>query len=186
MDWKSRLPEGVNDLQETAEGFKAAITIPADEDGYIGRCCPGCKGKFRMLSDEYVALPDETRLTCPYCGLEEDAGEFMTEAQLNRTHAAGAAVAEQWVHDEKGKIFGNAFGGRRSGYGGGMFRVEIEHRPSPPPRVRSLPEIVDAKFLSVVTVSGLAVGQRLVITRDEALRALDDVEQVVRMLAAQP
>jgi hypothetical protein len=130
MDWKSRLPNGVNGLEVTADGFTAGVTIPPDGDGYIGRRCPGCTGRFRMLSDEYVALPDETQLTCPYCGREDDAGEFMTEAQLNRARAAGEAVAEQWMHEEFGNMLGRALGGQRPSSGGGMFSIRVEHKPS--------------------------------------------------------
>jgi hypothetical protein len=46
--------------------------------------------------------------------------------------------------------------------------------------------IVDQKFLNAVPSSGLALGQRLVITRADAERALDDVEATVKALAAHP
>ena len=46
--------------------------------------------------------------------------------------------------------------------------------------------IVDDKFLAAVSNSGLVVGQRLMITRADADRALDDVEHVIRRLAALP
>jgi sarcosine oxidase delta subunit len=155
MDWKSRLPKGVNDLKDTPDGFTAGVTIPPDEDGYIGRRCPGCRGHFRMLSDEYLALPDETRLTCPYCGSREDeAGEFMTQAQRDRARAAGEAVAEQWIHEEFGNMLGRALGSQRSSSRGGMFSIRVEHTPSRPPRIRSLPEIVEDKVLRTITCPG--------------------------------
>lgn len=46
--------------------------------------------------------------------------------------------------------------------------------------------IVDAKFLAIVPNSGLQLGQRLVISRQDTERALDDVEKVVQTLAAMP
>jgi hypothetical protein len=46
--------------------------------------------------------------------------------------------------------------------------------------------IVDQKFLNAVPRSGLAIGQRLVTSRADAERALDDVEAAVKTLAAQP
>ena len=46
--------------------------------------------------------------------------------------------------------------------------------------------IVDVRFLAVVTDSGLQVGHRLVTSRQDAERALDDVENVVRTLAESP
>ena len=72
MDWHSRLPDGIGDFQDTPDGFEAKVSMPADADGYIGRLCSGCGGKFRMRADEYAALPDTTRLTCPYCGRDGD------------------------------------------------------------------------------------------------------------------
>ncbi len=44
--------------------------------------------------------------------------------------------------------------------------------------------MVDAKFLATVSASSLQIGQRLVISRADAERALNDVETVVRKLAA--
>ena len=43
--------------------------------------------------------------------------------------------------------------------------------------------IVDEKFLSQMTVSGLRLGQRLVVRRADAAQALDDLEAVVHALA---
>lgn len=68
MSWESRVPDGVSDVQKTDDGFTVAVSIPPDDDGYIGRRCEGCDGKFRMLVTEYNALTEDAELTCPYCG----------------------------------------------------------------------------------------------------------------------
>jgi hypothetical protein len=47
------------------EGFTAQLSIPLDDCGFLGRECRSCSGPFKMLGDEYEALPDELVLTCP-------------------------------------------------------------------------------------------------------------------------
>jgi hypothetical protein len=151
MSWKDRLPQGVNDLQETDDGFEAHVTIPSDEDGYIGRCCPGCQGKFRMLAEEYLKLPDRTRLTCPYCGHEDEQSEYGTEAQLGRGRAAAEAAAEQWFHEQVDQMMEGIFGRHRSNPSDSF---SIEYRPGARPPIRTLPEIVEDKVIRTIACPG--------------------------------
>ncbi|MGW7336626.1 hypothetical protein [Streptomyces sp. NPDC054808] len=44
------------------------ISIPLDEDGFLGRQCPDCSLLFRMDAQQYEALPDDLTLWCVYCG----------------------------------------------------------------------------------------------------------------------
>lgn len=41
MSWEHHLPDGVSDVQKTPDGFTGGVSIPPDEDGYIGRRCAG-------------------------------------------------------------------------------------------------------------------------------------------------
>jgi sarcosine oxidase delta subunit len=157
MSWKSRLPPGVNNLQKTPDGFTAGVTIPPDEDGYIGQRCTGCQGKFRMLSDEYVALPDDALITCPYCGRQADTAEYITDAQRNRVQAAAEGVAEQFVHDQLDQALRSAFGGRNRSKSSGPFSIEFEYKPGPRPRIRSLPAIVEEKVLRTIACPGCGI-----------------------------
>jgi endogenous inhibitor of DNA gyrase (YacG/DUF329 family) len=150
MDWQSRIPDGVGDIEDTADGFEAKVSIPADEGGYIGRLCSGCGGKFRMLADEYAALPDTTRLTCPYCGRSGEPGDFMTKAQLERAEAALHAVAEQFMHQQIDDMLGRTFGRSRR-LRPGESGVEITYPPAPRPPIRTLPEIVEERVLRTIT-----------------------------------
>ena len=149
MDWQSRLPDGVGDLRDSADGFEAHVSIPADEDGYFGRLCSGCGGKFRMLANEYAALPDDTQLTCPYCGREGEPSDFITPAQLERVEAAAHAVGEQFLHQQIDEMLGRTFGRSRR-LRPGESGVEITYTPAPQPPVRTLPEIVEERVLRTI------------------------------------
>jgi len=87
------------------------ISFPLDDDGFLRRDCPLCRGQFKVLVPEeqlktlaqrglepYLleeglmeAEPDqeedEETLTCPYCGQDSDADSWWTEQQLNYLHA---------------------------------------------------------------------------------------------------
>lgn len=133
----------------TPEGFTAPVSIPLDEDGYFGRECPSCKGLFKMRKDEYDALPDELRLTCPYCGHREEHSAFMSTAQRERVTAAAHGLAHQFVHAKLNEVFGRAFGG-----GGGSSRsgsaISVRYTPGAPPPVNALPEIAEKQTRRVI------------------------------------
>lgn len=149
MDWHRRLPDEISDLQDTGDGFEAKVSMPADEDGFIGRLCAGCGGKFRMRADEYAALADTTRLTCPYCGCDGEPSDFMTPAQRERAEAAVHALAEQFIHHQIDDIFGRTFGRSRR-LRPGESGVEITYTPAPGPPIRTLPEIVEERVLRTI------------------------------------
>lgn len=113
MSWKDLpRPDGVGEITESNDGFEVSISIPGDDDGYFGRECPSCEAPFKMRSDEYKALPDETELTCPYCGHREEHSAFMSSAQHARAMAAAEGLLEQWAHGHLNDVLGSAFGRR--------------------------------------------------------------------------
>lgn len=55
-----------------------SIHIPPDDEGFIGRECPGCKGYFKLRPG--TELP--TRVChCPYCEHKGNISEFTTADQ---------------------------------------------------------------------------------------------------------
>lgn len=74
------------------------VSMPADADGYFGRQCPSCKQIFRMRLEDYHGLPDDLRLTCPYCGNDDDHSEFLTDQQRNRAMQVARDAAMQLAH----------------------------------------------------------------------------------------
>ncbi len=155
MSWEHNLPDGVSDVQKTPDGFTGAVSIPPDEDGYIGRRCAGCDGKFRMLATEYNSLPEDADLTCPYCGNRADHSEFMTEGQRERAFAGAEAITEQHIHDMVDDIFARAFGGgQQAPSRGSMFSVEFKYTPGPRPAVRPLPEVIEDRARRIIVCPG--------------------------------
>ena len=75
---------------------------------------------FRMHVADYNALPDDIRLTCTYCCLEEDPSKFMTQ-QLGRMRAAAGAYAQQLVAGKLDGIFSSM--ARSTNARGGAIRV---------------------------------------------------------------
>ena len=106
MRWEDRLPEGVSDLEKSADSFSAKVTIPTDEEGFFGRNCPECERLFKLREDQWVALPDGTVTTCPYCGHQSaDPGDFLTPQQHERAMSALMSVAEQYAHQTIRDVF---------------------------------------------------------------------------------
>jgi hypothetical protein len=81
------------------------VSIPLDEDGYLGRQCPSCRQMFRVQSEDYEALPEDTRLYCVYCGHQDDHSEFLTEQQQQRLERVALDMGNQLIDD----ILGGAF-----------------------------------------------------------------------------
>jgi hypothetical protein len=79
------------------------VTVPSDDVGHIGRQCPSCHELFRMRADDYVDLPEDLSLTCPYCRFSADHGEFITAQQLERAQAAVGNWAQQMAADKIGR-----------------------------------------------------------------------------------
>lgn len=117
MSWEHRKPDGVGDIEYTDDGFTTGVSIPLDEDGFLGRECPTCEGPFKIHGDDYDALPADPVQTCPYCGHEQDHSSFLTRAQVERVDAAVNAIAEQYVHDALNQMLGKPSGDRSGARG---------------------------------------------------------------------
>jgi endogenous inhibitor of DNA gyrase (YacG/DUF329 family) len=154
MRWQERLPDGLSGIEMTDEGFQASLSLPVDDDGFFGRECPACEQPFKMKAEEWEALPEDLRVTCPYCGEQpEAANDFMTQDQQERVEAAINALAEQYVHGAVSAMFRQSFDSQPRRIGGGMFGIEISVDTGPPPPIRVLPEFVEDKVRRTITCS---------------------------------
>jgi len=107
------------------------VTMPADDAGHIGRLCPSCKQLFRVHAGDYAALPDDQRLTCPYCGFSAGQREFVTPQQVERARAAAAGWAHQMVADKIGQALdGMVSNINRSSSSSALFSISASRGPS--------------------------------------------------------
>jgi hypothetical protein len=136
-----RMPDGAEIVSEACSTVTMHVTLPADDAGYLGRQCPSCRRIFRMHVADYHALPDEQRLTCPYCCAEEIHGEFMTDQQKNRTMAAAGEYAQQLAAGELDEMFSDL--ARRVNSRRGAVRIEYSGSSKRPVQPRPLPLIVE-------------------------------------------
>lgn len=137
-----RLPDGAEIESQEGATVTFRVTMPADDAGHIGRMCPSCKQLFRMHADDYAALRDDQRLTCPYCGFSDTRSEFMTPQQQERAKAAAAGWAQQMVADKIGSALDDMVRSiNRSSSRSGMFRVSASHSSSRPHMPSALPRI---------------------------------------------
>ncbi len=137
-----RLPDGAEIESHHGSTVTFRVTMPPDDAGHIGRECPSCKQLFRIHAGDYAALPDDQRLTCPYCGFSETHSEFMTPQQLERAKAAAAGWAQQMVADKIGRALDDMVRSiNRSSSSSGMFRMSASHRSSRPNMPSALPRI---------------------------------------------
>ena len=96
-----RMPNGAEIVSEQGGSVTIRVTVPADDAGHVGRRCPTCKRMFRMRAEDLLAaLPDDRRLTCPYCCAAATQSEFLTEHQENRGRHAAQEYGQQLVEGQ--------------------------------------------------------------------------------------
>ncbi len=119
---------GMQHLRQLESGF--SISIPADEDGFIGRECPSpeCLGYFQVEFGTGLKGED-LPCHCPYCGCTDGHDKFWTPEQLkyiesvalNKVTRALQQDFQKWDRDL-----------RRCTRGGFIqLRVEYKGRPRP-------------------------------------------------------
>ena len=94
-----------------------------------------------QVQEALGALPDELRLTCPYCCAEEGHGEFMTEQQKDRAMAAAGEYAQQLVAGKLDEMFSDL--ARKVNSRRGAIRIEYSGGSTRSVRPRPLPAIVE-------------------------------------------
>jgi hypothetical protein len=146
-----RMPDGAEIVSEQGSIVTMHVSMPADDEGHFGRECPSCKRMFRMHVEDYDALPDNQRLTCPYCCTQDDHSEFMTGQQQERALAAAGEYAQQLLEGKMDDIFGNMT--RRVNARGGAVRMSYSGG-SRTARPRPLPPITEEAPIRERTCAG--------------------------------
>lgn len=82
------------------------ISLPTDEEGYLGRECPNtdCKGYFKIMCG--TGLEGVTECNCPYCGYTADQSEFHTHDQIEYAKSiAIRKITNEIINDLKSLEF---------------------------------------------------------------------------------
>ena len=135
-----RLPDGVEIVSHEDDVIQLRMSVPDDDAGQIGRRCPSCERMFRVDVEDYKSLPEDQQLTCPYCCLVHDNGDFLTQQQQARATAAIGELGRQMAIDAIGSAFQNM--ARQVNKPGSMIRLDVS-TPSGREQVRPLPDIVE-------------------------------------------
>lgn len=104
---------GINTRNLQRLGNKFEVTLPKDEQGYIGRECPEkeCLGYFKVRPGTGLSGPD-LQCHCPYCGLAAESSNFTTPAQIEYAKSVALRQITQAFHKD-------------------LKSLEFDHRPRP-------------------------------------------------------
>lgn len=110
-------------------GSQFSISLPTDEEGFLGRECPneGCGGYFRITPG--TGLKGVTACHCPYCGHIANQGDFATQDQIEYAKSvAMRKITDAFAKDVKSLEFDIK---PRGGFGIGMSLKVKPGRPHP-------------------------------------------------------
>ncbi len=110
-------------------GSQLSISLPPDEEGFIGRECPvaECEGYFKLQPG--TGLKGENLpCHCPYCGQGADSNKFFTKAQIEYAKSvAMRAVTGALLKDLKSLEFNH----RPQGALGIGINMKVSGQPAP-------------------------------------------------------
>lgn len=99
------LPDGASFIGRDGDRYQFSVSLPSDEQGFLGRQCPECRRIFRIDDGDYSALPDDIELWCTYCGHNAPHQEFVTDQQYERAVGAATDVGRQIVANHLDQMF---------------------------------------------------------------------------------
>lgn len=124
-----RFPDGVDFEGRDGDQVSLAVSMPFDEDGYIGRQCCECDQLFRIQGEEFTALPDDQLFWCVYCGHDTtDPSDFLTDQQLERAKEAALGYGIQAVSEGLEQGFKRASKKSRNS----SVRIDYDSKPYRP------------------------------------------------------
>lgn len=147
------LPEGARLVEQLGDELTIGVSIPPDDDGFIGRQCPDCSQLFRVHADDHEALPEGTELWCVYCGHQTDHSEFFTPQQFDRATRAATDIGRQMVQHELHKALWR-MDSRRSSSSWVDLEISCSSTPFYP---KPLPSINEEKLIRVRQCAGCSL-----------------------------
>jgi hypothetical protein len=107
---------------------RMSISISPDQDGYLGRQCPGqeCLGYFKVTSGTGVI--GDPQCYCPYCGHKAEHDQFVTSEQIEYAKSVMLnKVTDALLKDLKALEFNHK---PRGGFGIGIS-MKVKGSPQP-------------------------------------------------------
>ena len=98
------------------------ISIPKDDEGFVGRECLECKRYFKIKPG--TGLPTQY-CHCPYCDYEGDQNTFWTQDQIDYSQSVGKQVAYEKFIEPLLDDFAESLKRLESPTRGGLFQVKI-------------------------------------------------------------
>jgi uncharacterized Zn finger protein (UPF0148 family) len=74
------------------------ISIPTDNDGFITLQCPFCSDKFKLTGEDFKA-ENLTHLFCPYCGLQDESNNFLSDEIMEQIEIAVENYAKSMINN---------------------------------------------------------------------------------------
>ncbi|WP_425399082.1 hypothetical protein [Aeoliella sp.] len=107
-------------------GSNFSVSIPTDEEGYLGRECPECESYFKITPG--TGLENVTACVCPYCGHKAEQSDFATAQQLEY---AKSVVLQQVMGAVTKDLKGIARSFNRKSSGGLLsLKMDVRSKPS--------------------------------------------------------
>jgi hypothetical protein len=91
---------------EDRTSIQLSVSLPVDEEGYLGRACPQdeCRGYFKIRLG--TGLSGQSNCRCPYCGYEGDSSEYHTPEQVEYAQSVMLnQLTAEWIETLRGYEF---------------------------------------------------------------------------------
>lgn len=77
-----------------------SVEIPLDDDGFLDRQCPSvnCRRYFKVLHTDWEAA-QVSAVVCPFCGYDDDPGNFTTVEQQDYLQQTALAIAQEKLQE---------------------------------------------------------------------------------------
>ncbi|MBK8788179.1 MAG: hypothetical protein IPN43_17235 [Chitinophagaceae bacterium] len=98
------------------------ISIPKDDDGFVGRECLECKRYFKLKPG--TGLPTQ-HCHCPYCEYEGDQNTFWTQDQLDYAQSVGKQIAYEKLVEPLLDDLTKSFKKLESSTRGGFLQIKV-------------------------------------------------------------
>ncbi|MGA5710501.1 hypothetical protein ACPCK8_29220 [Streptomyces cellulosae] len=145
-----KMAEGAELVGHQGNSVEMRVSIPLDDEGFLGRQCPGCSLLFRVNAEDYKTLPEDLTLWCVYCGHHAEHSQFLTAQQRERLMRAVGDLGMQMVSQSLDRAFRGL--PRRSS--GGSVSITYESKPFYP---RPLPGISEERLTRIRTCPGCLI-----------------------------